>query len=278
MHAAGISADLIYSELRYDDAAAGVAFLTRAFGFEPQHVVRDTGGRIARATLRIGSGSILVGSANPNETDFRTPNALDGISTGSIYVALPDVDVLHAQAEDAGARIIHPPADTDYGSRDFSAVDPEGFLWFFGTYHPAADGTQLNRDPGVFTGSRYADARTAIAWLGTTFGFEEQFVVPGDGDDIAHAQLRFGDSLMMLGSARTDEYNLRTPRELHGAFTHKFHVHVPDPDAHYAHVRAANADIVLAPAATSAGGRAYSVRDPEGYVWTFGTSHPALVP
>ena len=37
-------------------------------------------------------------------------------------------------ARDAGAQITAEPHDTDYGSRDFAARDPEGTRWSFGTY------------------------------------------------------------------------------------------------------------------------------------------------
>ena len=36
--------------------------------------------------------------------------------------------------EAAGAEIIAEPHDTDYGSHDFAARDPEGNRWSFGTY------------------------------------------------------------------------------------------------------------------------------------------------
>jgi uncharacterized glyoxalase superfamily protein PhnB len=34
----------------------------------------------------------------------------------------------------AGAEVVQPLHDTDYGSRDFAVRDPEGNLWSFGTY------------------------------------------------------------------------------------------------------------------------------------------------
>ena len=43
-------------------------------------------------------------------------------------------DALYAGAKAAGAEITAEPYDTDYGSRDFAARDPEGNRWTFGTY------------------------------------------------------------------------------------------------------------------------------------------------
>jgi uncharacterized glyoxalase superfamily protein PhnB len=57
-----------------------------------------------------------------------------------IYVAVEDPDAQHDRAKAAGARIIWELQDTDYGSRDYTALDPEGYVWSFGTYRPEAGG------------------------------------------------------------------------------------------------------------------------------------------
>ena len=53
---------------------------------------------------------------------------------------------------------------------------------------------------------RYRDAAAAIDWLCEAFGFERHLVVPGEGGAIDHAQLVFGNGMVMLGSARDDEF------------------------------------------------------------------------
>jgi hypothetical protein len=53
----------------------------------------------------------------------------DGRSSGA-----PRVPRDEGALEAAGAEIIAEPYDTDYGSHDFSAADPEGNRWSFGTY------------------------------------------------------------------------------------------------------------------------------------------------
>ena len=58
----------------------------------------------------------------------------------TVYVVLDEVDPLYERAKAAGAEIVLEPTDQDYGSRDFTVRDPEGNLWIFGTYRPAADG------------------------------------------------------------------------------------------------------------------------------------------
>ena len=54
--------------------------------------------------------------------------------------------------------------------------------------------------PTFYPSLRYEDAPAAIEWLERTFGFERRMVVPGPGDTIAHAELSYGDGIVMLGS------------------------------------------------------------------------------
>lgn len=119
-----------YPSLRYHDAPAAIDWLERAFGFERDMVVDGEDGQIVHAQLKFGDGLVMLGS----ERDDRW-----GSHAGQswIYVALDgDVDAHCERAREAGAEIVMEPTDQDYGSRDYSARDPEGNLWNFGTYRP----------------------------------------------------------------------------------------------------------------------------------------------
>jgi uncharacterized glyoxalase superfamily protein PhnB len=122
---------------------------------------------------------------------------------------------------------------------------------------------------------RYDDAGAMIEWLGKAFGFERHFVVPGDNGTIAHAQLVFGSGMIMLGTARDDEWGglVKTVRALGGS-SGGVYVVISDPDAHCARARAAGADILYGPRDTDYGSREYAARDPEGHIWSFGTYDP----
>jgi len=52
---------------------------------------------------------------------------------------------------------------------------------------------------------RYRDAPAAIAWLCKAFDFEKHLVVSENDGRVAHAQLVFGNGMVMLGSAPDDE-------------------------------------------------------------------------
>ncbi len=118
----------------------------------------------------------------------------------------------------------------------------------------------------------YRDPSAAIAFLGRAFGFTPLLVVPDDQGGVAHAELALGDDLIMLGSAKP-ELGWVSPLDLPGrnATVCGF---VPDPDAHCARALAAGATLVRAPYDTPYGARTYSVRDPEGHEWHFGTYRP----
>jgi uncharacterized glyoxalase superfamily protein PhnB len=126
----------IYPNLLYDDAEAAIEWLERALGFSHGEVHRDENGNVGHAELSLGSAIVMLGTAGAGREPFRSLPAGGAL----IYCAVEDVDALHDRAREAGADIPLEPTDTDYGSRDFTVRDPEGNLWAFGTYRPAAPG------------------------------------------------------------------------------------------------------------------------------------------
>lgn len=123
---------------------------------------------------------------------------------------------------------------------------------------------------------RYRDAVAAVDWLCEAFGFEKHLVVPAEGGGIAHTQLVLGNGMIMLGSARDDDFGrLQAPLEAPGApVSQSPYIIVEDVDGHHARAVAAGAEIVLPPADQDYGGRLYSCRDPEGNLWNFGSYDP----
>ncbi len=123
---------------------------------------------------------------------------------------------------------------------------------------------------------QYKDAPTAIEWLCRAFGFEKHLVVPGENGTIAHAQLSFGNAMVMLGSQNDNEYGklLRTPKDLKGFSTQAPYIVVEEVDKHYQRAVAAGAIIVMDIKDEDYGGRGYSCKDPEGNLWNFGSYNP----
>jgi uncharacterized glyoxalase superfamily protein PhnB len=120
----------VWPTLRARDARSLIRFLVDAFGFA-ETVVYGEGDQVAHAQLNwpLGGG-IMLGSVR-DDPDDQWPLRP---GTFGAYVVADDIEALHERAAKAGAEILKAPYDTDYGSRDFMARDPEGNLWSFGTY------------------------------------------------------------------------------------------------------------------------------------------------
>ncbi len=123
---------------------------------------------------------------------------------------------------------------------------------------------------------RYRNAAAAIEWLCRVFGFEQQLVVPSRDGAIVHAQLSFGNGMIMLGSVLDTEFGrlMKQPDEIGGAETQSAYVIVADADLVYARAKVAGAEIVLDIKDENYGGRGFTCRDLEGHLWTVGTYDP----
>ncbi|MBV9450580.1 MAG: VOC family protein [Streptosporangiaceae bacterium] len=119
----------VWPTLRAHDARGLIRFLVDAFGFE-ETVVYGEGDRVDHAQMSWPEGGgIMLGSVRDDDNAIPTKPGTFGA-----YVVTARPDELCERAKAAGAEIISPPHDTDYGSRDFAARDPEGNRWSFGTY------------------------------------------------------------------------------------------------------------------------------------------------
>ncbi|MBL0028054.1 MAG: VOC family protein [Rhodanobacteraceae bacterium] len=135
-----VSESSIIPALRYRNAPAMIDWLCRAFGFEKHAVYEDGEGGIAHAQLRYGGGMLMLGSARDDAYGRRmaAPSEIGGRNTQALCVIVTDADAHLAQALAAGAEIVDPISDQDYGGRGYGCRDPEGHLWWFGTYNPWA--------------------------------------------------------------------------------------------------------------------------------------------
>jgi uncharacterized glyoxalase superfamily protein PhnB len=123
----------VFPILRYTDARAAIRWLCAAFGFRERFSVPETGQFVRHAQLSLGTNIIMLGSTR--DDGLSSPQTL-GAATQALCVYVPDIDVHFEKARLAGALILSPPRDTDFGSREYHARDPEGHMWTFGTYLP----------------------------------------------------------------------------------------------------------------------------------------------
>jgi uncharacterized glyoxalase superfamily protein PhnB len=127
--------------LGYEDAAAAIDWLERAFGFEEDRSARyEEESTITHAELDLGDARIYLstpdGYASPKrmreESElarraYDNPWVIDGL-----FVEVEDVDAHYQRARDAGATILREPEEPGIGHRIYSAEDLEGHRWMFG--------------------------------------------------------------------------------------------------------------------------------------------------
>jgi uncharacterized glyoxalase superfamily protein PhnB len=111
----------------------------------------------------------------------------------------------------------------------------------------------------------YEDVEAALDFLTRAFGFEETLRYAGTAGHIDHAEMAYGDGLLMMGDPG-DEY--RNPKRL-GVASVQIYVDVADVDATYERAKAAGAEIIEEPADQEYGMRRFGAQDPEGHSWWF---------
>lgn len=123
---------------------------------------------------------------------------------------------------------------------------------------------------------RYADAPRMIDWLVDVLGLHKHMIVEDDAGGIAHAQLTLGRGMIMLGSARDDDFGSRqkAPSALGGFVSQSAYVIVTDVDGVCEKARAAGATITTEPDDAPYGGRFAAFTDPEGHLWNIGSYDP----
>lgn len=116
----------------------------------------------------------------------------------------------------------------------------------------------------------FRDARAEMTFLRAAFGLEETVVIAREDDPtiIDHGEMRWpGGPGIMFGSAGKDEspFGIREPGN------DSVYVVCDDPDSLYARATAAGAEVVYELKDEDFGSRGFTVRDPEGILWSFGT-------
>lgn len=116
----------------------------------------------------------------------------------------------------------------------------------------------------------FRDARAEMAFLHDAFGLETTAVIARDGDPsiIEHGEMRWPSGPgIMFGSAGKDDspFGTREPGN------DLIYVVCDDPDGIFARATAAGAEVVRGLRDEDYGSRGFTVRDPEGVLWSFGT-------
>ena len=126
--------------MAYEDVAAALDWLSRAFGFTERMRFEEPDGRITHAEMELGDGVIMLANPTP---DYQSPkhhrdvceharrwSSVSWVIDG-LLVYVDDVDEHYEQAQKTGATILSQPQDQTYGDRNYRVEDPEGHRWMF---------------------------------------------------------------------------------------------------------------------------------------------------
>jgi PhnB protein len=112
------------------------------------------------------------------------------------------------------------------------------------------------------------EAAEAIRWYGEALGAVEVLRLPM-GDKVGHAEIRIGDSIVMLSDEWPD-YGKLGPKARGGA-TSGLNVYLEDVDAAFARALAAGASVERPVEDQFYGDRSGTIVDPFGHSWTLST-------
>jgi uncharacterized glyoxalase superfamily protein PhnB len=138
------------------------------------------------------------------------------------------------------------------------------------------ENTPKNTRANIIPCFAYKDPAAAITWLVKALGFTEHSRHEDNGN-VAHAELAFGHGMVMIGPINTETpfgRFMTQPGMVGGLQTQPPYVIVEDADATYAAVKEAGGEIVIEIETASYGGRGFTCRDPEGFLWSVGTYDP----
>jgi PhnB protein len=231
-------------------AAQLIDFMKKAFGAEERfRVNRPDTETIMHAELKIGDSMIELAEAN----DQFPP------TPATLILRVDDVDATFLRATEAGATVIQPVADQEYGMRSATLADASGNKW---SISKPVQGNTIFRDfRSVTPHFNPLRAPAMIEFLQKAFGAEEVYRAQSPDGVVHHAQVRIGDSIIGMGEA-------------HGPYQPvpaTLHLYVPDADAVYERALSAGATSIQPVADQPYGDRSGGVRDPFGNRWFVAT-------
>lgn len=177
-YAHGVSPHLICA-----GAAKAIEFYKAAFGAEEIMRIASPDGRLMHASILVNGSSIMLVDEMP-QMGALGPSGL-AMSPVTIHLFVPDVDVVMARAQKAGARVVMPAADMFWGDRYGVLVDPFGHRWSVATHKLEMSPSEMQAAmdqmlagmqaqgqgcggpppiPGAFTVFRDLDAPRELVW------------------------------------------------------------------------------------------------------------------
>ena len=126
----------------------------------------------------------------------------------------------------------------------------------------------------------YRDANAGIEWLKTALGFTEHVVYRDREGRVEHAELLLDNGMLMLGTAGLNQESATwsvQPDECGGKATGGVYLVVKNCTPVWEQALAVGAEVLQTLRTMSYGGQAFTIRDPEGHLWSVGEYDPWTV-
>ena len=289
------------------DVDAAVDFYTKAFGATKRFAMPGPDGqKTMHAEIQIGDSIVMIGAEMP-EMGARSPKTLGG-TTGSLWYSVPDTDAVIKAAAAAGGTVKMQPEDMFWGDRWGQVVDPFGHQWDIATHKEDLTEEQITQRMQAMMGGQQGgaaakptpgtpakshiregfhtltptlvadDAKALIAFYKQALGAQEVSVTPMPDGRILHAEIKIGDSMVMLGDKFPEMgSDVKSPKDLGGS-PFALMAYVPDTDATFQQAVSAGAEAREQPSDAFWGDRYAEVSDPSGHLWGIATPKEKLTP
>ena len=234
------------------DGPALIDFVKDAFGAEEIMRAETPSGGV-HGEVRIGDSMMMVGGGIPGK------NFPGQLKQSALHVYVKDADAVTAQAVAAGATLIDPVRDQEYGERSSTVKDAAGNFWYIATYNGSSYKSEGAPDVQPYLHPRRADP--LIDFLKRAFNAQVLGRYASPDGVVHHATLKIGDSHVEMGEA-------------HGKYetmAAMFYLYVPNVDALYKQAVAAGATSFQEPTDQFYGDRSAGVRDVFGNTWYIAT-------
>ncbi len=267
------------------DGAAAIDWYVDAFGAVEDFRVVGDDGRLGHAELTVDGARFMLSDEYP-DLGVVSPRTLGGTAT-TIHLDVADVDTTYARAVAAGATALGEPADQAHGSRHGTLVDPFGHRWMLSQrledlsveeYAARTEGSGFRVEGGPRAGQRYIDGiwgamsyhdpDVGIRFVTEVLGFEELVLVRDPDGRIVHSEYRWPEGgIVQIAGADAGNPFLPPPGQ------NGLYVITQNPHAVWERCQAAGVEVIRPPEEPhyDPGGKGFSVRDPEGNAWSFGT-------
>jgi PhnB protein len=238
-----------------------IDYLKRAFGAEEMFRAQPPGDVVHHAKIRIGESVVEMGEAH----------APYGPMPTIFHLYVDHTDSAYRRAIEAGGISLSEPANRPWGMRNAGVQDPAGNQWWINQpltkakAEPENAAINIASIPAGFHALTpfltVPDVRRMIDFVKSAFDAEELSYGRGGDPPHDHAEVRIGDSIMMMGE----------PVGEFGASQASIYVYVADADAVYQRALKAGGVSVREPQNKPYGNREASVKDPFGNIWFVAT-------